>query len=317
MTRQKTLKATVRARMAATGETYTKARASILQTDGSETDATLLNATVRKVNQRSARIQFTGEDGEVTFRSADVWRLVPGHSIVAQVQKRWTHRGHGYASGRVESERIDVAALGLEPLPMDELGAIDLASCHDPCEPSDRYAALWQTLSSDPRPAVEFSAIAWQGRVAAESGDIQDCPITDAVELRDMGHADDARQLLMELLHDDLRCIDAHAHLGNWEFDRNVKLALQHYEVGIRIGALSLPADEPDLLVPWSAVFNRPYLRCLHGYGLCLWQLDRLAEAEAVFERMLRLNPVDQLGARMCLFDVQDGKSWADCADAE
>lgn len=22
---------------------------------------------------------------------------------------------------------------------------------------------------------------------------------------------------------------------------------------------------------PWSALYNRPYLRCLHGYGLCLW----------------------------------------------
>jgi len=114
----------------------------------------------------------------------------------------------------------------------------------------------------------------------------------------------------MGILHEDLRCIDAHAHLGNLEFDRNVKTALEHYEMGIRIGALSLPTDVPDLLVPWGSIYNRPYLRCMFGYGLCLWRLDRLPEAEALFERILTLNPADNQGARMCLFDVREGLGW-------
>lgn len=55
--------------------------------------------------------------------------------------------------------------------------------------------------------------------------------------------------------------------------------------------------------LPWSGLYNRPHLRCLHGYGLCLWRLGRYDEVSAVFERILALNPNDNQGARFCLFD--------------
>jgi hypothetical protein len=38
----------------------------------------------------------------------------------------------------------------------------------------------------------------------------------------------------------DLRCLDAHAHLGNFVFDHSPEEALRHYEVGLRMGELSL-----------------------------------------------------------------------------
>ena len=112
-----------------------------------------------------------------------------------------------------------------------------------------------------------------------------------------------ARQILMELCQADLRCLDAHAHLGNIVFDDWAKAAIRHYEVGVRIGELSLGPDFGGLL-PWRHIDNRPFLRCMHGFGLCLWRLEWFAEAEGVFERMLWLNPSDNQGVRFLINDV-------------
>jgi len=103
----------------------------------------------------------------------------------------------------------------------------------------------------------------------------------------------------METLGTDLRCIGADAHPGNLAFDRSPERAMVHYEIGIRIGELSLPAGFDGLLL-WGQIYNRPFLRCLHGFGLCFWRLGKLAEAQRVFERVLSLNPNDNQGARFC-----------------
>lgn len=101
----------------------------------------------------------------------------------------------------------------------------------------------------------------------------------------------------MELCHSDLRCLDAHAHLGNLVFDHWPKDAIRHYEVGFRIGKLSLGASF-DGLLPWGWIDNRPFLRCMRGFGLCLWRLGRFEEAECTISRMLWLNPSDNQGIR-------------------
>jgi len=139
-------------------------------------------------------------------------------------------------------------------------------------------------------------------------------PILDAVDLADAGDVPAARKKLMALLAEDLRCLDAHAHLGNLRFDTWPDAALRHYEVGKLIGELSLPPGFKDLL-PWSLIDNRPYLRCLHGYGLCLWRLNRPEEALAVFEHMLWLNPTDNQGARFNRESLLAGEPWEECRD--
>src|SRR5581483_8930591 len=83
--------------------------------------------------------------------------------------------------------------------------------------------------------------------------------------------------------------------LGNLLFDAIPGDATRHYEVGVRIGELSL-GEAFDGVLPWSLVDNRPSLRCLNGYGLCLWRLGRLDEAARVFDRMLWMNPSDKPG---------------------
>jgi tetratricopeptide (TPR) repeat protein len=123
-------------------------------------------------------------------------------------------------------------------------------------------------------------------------------------------------ELLMEVLCTDLRCIDAHAHLGNLEFQHSLERAMTHYEMGIRIGELSLPPGFDGVLV-WGRIYNRPFLRCLHGYGLCLWRLGRLTEARHIFERILALNPNDNQGVRFCWEDVRHGRSWEEVQERE
>ena len=136
-------------------------------------------------------------------------------------------------------------------------------------------------------------------------------PITRSNDLKDAGERGEAVMILMELCQADLRCLDAHSHLGNFVFDHRPQDGVRHYEAGLRIGELSLGDDFADLL-PWGLIDNRPFLRCIHGYGLCLWQLGRFDEAERVFLRMLWLNPSDNQGVRSLIDDVKAKTAWED-----
>ena len=63
-------------------------------------------------------------------------------------------------------------------------------------------------------------------------------------------------------------------------------------------------------LLPWGMIDNRPFLRCMNGFGLCLWRLDRFEEAARIFERMLWLNPSDNQGVRFLIDEVRAKVSW-------
>ena len=136
-------------------------------------------------------------------------------------------------------------------------------------------------------------------------------PICESTELEDAGDDAAAYEILMELCQSDLRCLDAHAHLGNLVFDDRPEDAIRHYAVGVGIGELSLGPDF-DGLLPWGHIDNRPFLRCLHGLGLCLWRLGRFQEAEGVFDRMLWLNPSDNQGVRFLIDKVRAKTAWED-----
>jgi hypothetical protein len=136
-------------------------------------------------------------------------------------------------------------------------------------------------------------------------------PILEAIERREAGDPTGARSILAGMLETDLRCLDAHAHLGNIEFSLSPRRAIRHYEVGVRIGELSLP-DEFEGVLAWGLIDNRPWLRCMQGYGLCLWRLERWQEAAQVFERLLWLNPTDNQGIRFVLPLVFAREPWVE-----
>ena len=134
----------------------------------------------------------------------------------------------------------------------------------------------------------------------------------------DRGDYQEALKIIEKILTTDLRCLDAHAHLGNWEFNstnepyRNtIDKAKRHYEVGVKIGDLSFSNDIGfNGVLRWGHINNRPFLRCLHGYGLSLWRLGKSEEAREVFNRMLWLNPLDNQGIRFLLAEIDAGKTW-------
>ncbi len=139
-------------------------------------------------------------------------------------------------------------------------------------------------------------------------------PVIESNDLMAAGDRRGAKRILMELCRTDLRCLDAHAHLGNIFFDHRPEFAIRHYEVGLRIGELSL-GDGFEGVLLWGRIDNRPFLRCMHSYGLCLWQLGRFEEAGHIFDRMLWLNPTDNQGVRFLIEEVRAETGWEERED--
>ncbi len=111
------------------------------------------------------------------------------------------------------------------------------------------------------------------------------------------------------LLEVDLRCLAAHARLGDEVFGRDPGDAVRYYEAGLRIGELSLCHLGGARL---SARYkdNLGFLRCLHGRARCRWRADCWAVAEHDLERLLALDPADVLGAAAELEAVRARRSW-------
>jgi tetratricopeptide (TPR) repeat protein len=170
-------------------------------------------------------------------------------------------------------------------------------------EPIEAWAK--PIIKRGPRPMFQMEQIL----PGADPEDFDSDPILEANELKDRGQIARAKKLLEKLLIKDVRCLDAHAHLGNIAFDRQVRTALDHYQRGVLIGELSL-GDKFEGVLPWGMIDNRPFLRCLSGLGLCLWRMERFEEAEALFMRLLWMNPSDNLGTRFLLAPVRAREPW-------
>jgi hypothetical protein len=266
-----------------------------------------MELVVLSVKERTAQCRFPGRDQFITLRPDRIWDLVPGEVVSVNPNKQWTYGGHPYLSGKILSHRFDAKALNLVPLKLRTEGIWD---------PRDEYwreegdrIAEWERKIIDcgPRPMFEMEAVL----PGTDPDDPFDDPIIRSNELKQAGERGEAFKILMGLCREDLRCLDAHSHLGQLVFDHRPDDAVRHYEVGFRVGELSLGNNFTGVL-PWSWVDNRPFLRCMHGYGLCLWRLGRFDEAARVFHRMLWLNPGDHQGVRFLIDDVESHSAWED-----
>ena len=203
-------------------------------------------------------------------------------------------------------------ALDLLPLGLQEVGIWDPREHYwgeenDPIEP-------WAEaiIAHGPRSELEMEQVV----PGQDPDDLFDDPITEANDLKEAGERAEAIKILMDLCEADIRCLDAHSHLGNLVFDHYPVDALRHYEVGLRIGELSLGKKFNGVL-HWGAIHNRPFLRCLNGYGLCLWIVGRFDEALSIFNRILWLNPSDNQGVRFLLDGVRAKIPWEDSRDED
>ncbi len=280
-------------------ETQHNATTTGLEDEGS------VELAVISVKSKTARCRFLGSDFIVTLRASGLSEVVPGEILVVRTNKRWNYAGHPYISGEIESTRIDVSALGLVPLKLKSWGTWNPEEHYwgEEHDPIDEWAK--PIIAYGPRQEFEMEQI--MPGVAPD--DFDSDPICESNDLKNAGDRDAAFKILMELCQADLRCLDAHSHLGGFVFDSMPEEALRHYEVGLRIGELSLGPNF-DGLLHWGLIDNRPFLRCMHGYGLCLWRLGRFVEAERIFDQMLWFNPSDNQGVRFVIDDVRAKLTW-------
>lgn len=268
-----------------------------------------IGLVVLSLKQKAARCRLLGSGGEITLRATRLWDVVPGEIAMVRAHKRWTYAGNPYLSGKIESRRLDVGALDLVPLKLEARGVWDPAQEYwgDVGEPIDDWAK--PIITRGRRPQFEMEQVL--PGMDPDNPDPDADPIGQAVDRKDAGDAEGSYKILMDLCQADLRCLDAHAHLGNMVFDRRPEDAIRHYEVGFRIGELSLGKDF-DGVLPWGCIDNRPFLRCMHGFGLCLWRLKRFKDARTIFDRMLWLNPSDNQGVRFVIGEVAANLKWED-----
>lgn len=259
------------------------------------------------VKEQAARCRLLGSNRVITLRASRLWEVVPGALVMVQPRKQWRYAGHPYLSGEIQSTRIDVKSIDLMPLGLVDMGLWDPKEEYwgEEGEPIKEWAK--PIIACGPRPMFEMEQVLPD----QDPDDPFNDPITRSNDLKDAGERAEAEKILMELCQADLRCLDAHSHLGNLVFDHRPQHALRHYEVGLRIGELSL-GDGFNGVLPWGLIDNRPFLRCKHGYGLCLWRLGRFDEAERVFERMLWMNPSDNQGVRFLIDAVKAKTAWED-----
>ncbi|MDB3935689.1 hypothetical protein N9383_03090, partial [Granulosicoccus sp.] len=245
---------------------------------------------VLRVKERAARCRLPTSSRIITLRARDCWQSVPGQLVTVEPNKHWVHSGHPYLSGKISSWHIDAAKLQLEPLKLYQFGTLEMA----------RSITAEPVLVSDVRGTDENGTQMvfemQQILPCKDPDDLEYDPIILVNELREIEQFEEARSLLARLLETDLRCLDAYAHLGSMCFDREVHRALQHFELGMRIGQLGIN-DSFDGLLPWFKLDNRPFLRCLNGYGLCLWRLEKWDEAQMTFQTLLDLDSYDALDA--------------------
>ncbi len=254
-----------------------------------------LDLVVLACKSNALRCRLLGSAREVTLRTA-VRDEIPGAIITVTPKKQWTHARHPYLSGDVSSIRIDASVLGLVPLalyPEDEPHSESRG--RDTVGNGRTVYRLAQIApaSDDAGADLLLQAQAWiDARVYAE-----------------------ADELLHKVLAVDLRCLDAHALLGERHLSSWFALALHHFELGVAIGSLTVGEDFNGVL-PWGVVDNRPFLRCLQGLSRALLRRDRREDAAAALRRLLRLDPADPLSARASLAAIEAGKTWREMETA-
>jgi tetratricopeptide (TPR) repeat protein len=134
-----------------------------------------------------------------------------------------------------------------------------------------------------------------------------------------VGRSVEAEAYYKEALKTDPGHADAWVHLGNRRFEEDqVTEALSLYEQGQAAAEARTIGDPAHYPGPfWGDLDSRPFMRALHGRGLCLWRLGRTDEARQVFAWMLELNPNDNQGVRFLVADMDEGLDWEESVKRE
>ena len=182
-----------------------------------------IELVVLSVQKLAVRCRTLAGGERMTLRAKRFWDLAPGEIVSVRPNKQWTYAGNPYLSGEIETRRIDAGALGLAPLSLESRGIWDPTEEYwgEEGDPIEEWAK--PIIARGPRPQFEMQQVL----PGEDPDDPFSDPITESNDRKDAGDLAGAEKLLTEMCEADLRCLDAHAHLGNLDFEHLPKEALR------------------------------------------------------------------------------------------
>jgi hypothetical protein len=138
-----------------------------------------IELVVLSVKENAARCRLVGSDRVITLRGSRLWDIVPGEIAVVKPCKQWTYAGHPYLSGEIESSRLDVDALGLVPLKLEDQGLWTPEEHYwgEDDEPIEEWAR--PIIARGPRPSFEMEQVV----LGRDPGDFDSDPICESNDL--------------------------------------------------------------------------------------------------------------------------------------
>jgi len=117
-------------------------------------------------------------------------------------------------------------------------------------------------------------------------------------EAREIRSALDADKKIFSALKLDPECVEAFEYMA--EFAVSPLQSLIFYRNGMNAGRRKLGEKffEENKGRFWALHETRPFMRCLFGYAMTLYELDEKQAALNLFKELLTLNPNDNQGAR-------------------
>lgn len=118
----------------------------------------------------------------------------------------------------------------------------------------------------------------------------------------------DAEEAFLGVLASDPHHADALNGLGTVYFhEKRLDEAEAMYESGKKYALKFYEDKMPDHL-DWAAPHDRTLIRALHGLALTAYRRGKTANAEKMFNELIKLNPKDNTGARFMAMDIRKGK---------
>jgi tetratricopeptide (TPR) repeat protein len=239
---------------------------------------------VIKLLDSGYRARELGTDRIVSIKTQVHWDMERGtwavtelDTIGVEVSKEWKFGNTKYVSGKITSHRFLTENLAVAPLEFETFPDKE-------CEFKDYTGFGFYGEDSDP-----------------------------VYESTEMDTFKERYDVLTRLWEEFPQCIDALNHLGSLYLRKAKTLwnARNCYEASVFIAEQALRQDDESLF-SWEFLNNRPYLRGLHGLCLVYWRMGEFERAERVCRKLLRICPVDNLGARFLLGEIEAKNEWSE-----
>lgn len=116
---------------------------------------------------------------------------------------------------------------------------------------------------------------------------------------------DEAMEQLEPLLDKEPENLEVYNALCSLYWDDGLKdMASEFYEKAYKLASALIPSGFKGQ-IPWLEVDNRPFLRIAHGRLLCLMHEGNGRAAQALANKLLRWNPMDNQGVRFLMGDIK------------